>query len=103
MAEIISRSDEIIERLKEEGKVEIIQITGEEMDEFMENWTVNKKDKIEKILIDLWDSIYMTIPDNYEDIVQYVYEDVCEKVNPDIWDVTDVGVGFRRWVESNKK
>ena len=64
------------------------------------NWTVEKKDAIEEILINMWAIIGMTIPDNYEDVVQYVYEDVCENTNNVHWNETDVMKAFRHWIES---
>ncbi len=69
----------------------------------MENWTVEKKDCIESILIDMWASIGMDIPDNYEDIVQDCYEDVCETADPIDWSNGDVTIAFRRWIENQSK
>ena len=69
----------------------------------MENWTVEKKDCIESILIDMWASIGMDIPDNYEDIVQDCYEDVCETADPIDWSNGDVAIAFRRWIENQSK
>lgn len=66
----------------------------------MKNWTVEKKDEIEKSLISIWTSIGMDVPENFEDIVQYVYEDVCETADPVEWNNSDVVIGFRRWIES---
>lgn len=66
----------------------------------LKNWSVEKKDEIEKILINLWKSIGMDIPSNYEDIVQYCYEDVCETACPLNWHDGDVVIAFRRWIES---
>lgn len=66
----------------------------------VENWTVEKKDEIERILIDMWAIIRMDIPSNYEDIVQYCYEDVCTVADPIEWHDGDVAIAFRRWVES---
>lgn len=66
----------------------------------VKNWTVEKKDEIERILINMWTNIGMDIPDNYEDIVQYVYEDVCETADPMNWNNSDVVIGFRGWIES---
>jgi hypothetical protein len=66
------------------------------------NWTVEKKDEIERILINKWACIGMDIPDNYEDIVQDCYEDVCETADPIDWNDADVIIAFRRWVEKNK-
>lgn len=66
----------------------------------LENWTVEKKDEIERILIDMWASLGMDTPSNYEDIVQDCYEDVCETADPIEWHDGDVAIAFRRWVES---
>lgn len=67
----------------------------------MKNWTVEKKDSIESMLINMFASIGMDIPANYEDIVQYCYEDVCETADPENWHSGDVAIAFRRWIESN--
>jgi hypothetical protein len=45
----------------------------------------------------------MDIPSNYEDIVQYCYEDVCETADPENWHSGDVAIAFRRWVEDQNK
>lgn len=67
------------------------------------NWTVEKKDEIETILIDMWSISGMTIPDNYEDIVQFCYENICETVNVYHWNNVDVAIAFRRWIENQSK
>jgi hypothetical protein len=64
------------------------------------NWTTIKKDEIETILIDMWNSIGMDTPSNFEDIVQDCYEDVCETADPETWHSGDVAIAFRRWIES---
>jgi isopropylmalate/homocitrate/citramalate synthase len=64
------------------------------------NWTVEKKDEIEKTFINLLASIGMDVPSNFEDIVQHIYEDVCETADPVNWSQGDVVIGFRRWIES---
>lgn len=58
------------------------------------------KDEIEKILIIKWNQFGMDIPDNFEDIVQFCYEDVLETADPINWHEGDVSIAFRRWVES---
>jgi len=65
----------------------------------MENWTVEKKDNIESILINKWALIGMDVPSNFEDIVQFCYEDVCETADPENWSFGDVSIAFRRWIE----
>jgi hypothetical protein len=66
----------------------------------VKNWTVEKKDAIETMLIDLWASIGMGIPDNFDVIVQDCYEDVCECADPVNWHSGDVAIAFRRWIEA---
>ncbi len=58
------------------------------------------KDDIETIFINLIDRMEMIIPDNCEDIVQYIYEDVLETADPINWSEDDVVIGFRKWIES---
>jgi len=69
----------------------------------VKNWTVEKKDEIESILIGMWAGLGMDIPDNYEDIVQDCYEDVCETADPIHWSNADVAIAFRRWIEAQAK
>ncbi len=68
----------------------------------MKNWSVEKKDFIEQEFIRIITSIGMNIPDNYEDIVQYIYEDVCETADENNWNEDDIVIGFRRWIESKQ-
>ena len=64
------------------------------------NWSVEKKDSIEFKLIEMWKNMGMDIPENYEDIVQFCYEDVCETAHPMNWNDSDVTIAFRRWIEA---
>jgi hypothetical protein len=68
-----------------------------------QNWSVEKKDEIEKIFINLITSIGMDIPNNFEEIVQDIYEDVCETADPINWSDGDVAIGFRRWIENQTR
>lgn len=65
----------------------------------VKQWTVEKKDEIERILINMWATLSMDIPSNFEDIVQDCYEDVCETADPVNWSDGDVAIAFRRWIE----
>ena len=69
----------------------------------IKNFTVEKKDTIEEILIEMWAKIGMGIPDNYEDIVQFCYEDVCETADLVEWHSGDVAIAFRRWIEAQSE
>lgn len=77
-----------------------IFVHGKYIERVIMNWTVEKKDEIEEILFDLFVRVGMDIPDNYEDIVQFCYEDVCETADPIDWNNDDVLIAFRRFIES---
>lgn len=66
-------------------------------------YSVQKKDAIETILIDMWGRIGIDIPSNYEDITQYCYEDVCDAADYEHWHDGDVAIAFRRWIENQDK
>lgn len=61
--------------------------------------TVACKDMVEYYLINLFNTMGMDIPENYEDIVQDCYEDVMETADAEKWHSGDVTIAFRRWIE----
>lgn len=65
-----------------------------------QNWSVEKKDEIETRFINIITKIGMDIPNNFEEIVQDIYEDVCQTADTDNWNDDDIVIGFRRWIES---
>jgi len=66
--------------------------------------SISKKDQIESMLISIvFASIGMDIPSNYEDIVQFCYEDVCDTADKNNWHSGDVIIAFRRWIEDQAK
>ena len=67
--------------------------------ENIKNLTIEKKDSIKRILIDMWTTIGIDIPSNHDEIVQDCYEDVCETADPENWHSGDVAIAFRRWIE----
>lgn len=69
----------------------------------MKNWTIEKKDEIERMLIEKWKQLGMGIPDNFETVVQFCYEDVCETADPENWHDGDIAIAFRRWIEAQSK
>ncbi len=69
----------------------------------VKQWSVEKKDQIEKMLITMWAALGMDIPSNFEDIVQYCYEDICETADLENWSDGDVVIAFRRWIEDQHK
>jgi hypothetical protein len=64
---------------------------------------VKKKKEIELRLINLITKIGMDIPENFEEIVQFIFEDVCETADPINWSDGDIAIGFRRWIESKSE
>jgi hypothetical protein len=59
-----------------------------------------KLNAVRNILHLLWHNIGMDAPENHEEIVQYVLEDVNECADPDEWHSGDVAIAFRRWIEA---
>lgn len=46
-------------------------------------------------------NITMNVPENHEEIVDFIYKDIFESADVDNWiDSNDVIIGFRRWIES---
>ena len=89
-----------------EAGVEFEEYVDEEtevsMDVDVSPYSVEKKDEIEKIFIDQITRFGIDVPDNFEEIVQFIYEDVCETADPVDWNDDDVRIGFRRWIENRK-
>jgi hypothetical protein len=81
---------------------EITNLLEERMEQHSKLLATKKKDKIEKMLIDIWTSIGMDIPNNFEDIVQFCYEDVCDTADAENWHRGDVVIAFRRWIEGER-
>ena len=62
-----------------------------------------KKNEIYGLLIDNFHRMNMETPSNFDEIVDFVYDDVdasADKVN---WTDMDVIIAFRRWIESKTK
>jgi hypothetical protein len=78
-----------------------IFVHGKYVERVIMNWTVEKKDEIETILIDMFVRIGIQTPSNYEDIVQFCYEDVCETADPIDWNNDDVLIAFKRFIEKD--
>ena len=103
------RTDKVLKTVqdcKDEALAEIEAGVLNESKVFMEAvvspYHVEKRDEIEKIFIDQMAVFGIDLPENYEEIVQFIYEDVCETADPVNWTSEDVRIGFRRWIESQK-
>jgi hypothetical protein len=60
----------------------------------------NVKDEIERDLINLYvHKIGIDIPENHEDITQYVYEYILDVVGVGNYSDQDIAIGFRQWIE----
>ena len=53
------------------------------------------------MLIDLFDRIGIDTPSNFDDILEFVYNDVDETADPTEWHSGDVAIAFRRWIEKD--
>lgn len=65
-----------------------------------DNVDYKKRLNIENILMKLWAEMFLSIPKNYDEIIEYVYNDVCECADINDWNSNDILIGFRRWIES---
>ena len=65
----------------------------------VEDWGINKRIEIRNKIIKLLSSLGMDMPNNLTDIVDFVYNDVCETANQTDWSDADVVIGLRRWME----
>ena len=61
-----------------------------------------KKEEITSMLIDIFDRINIDTPNNFDEILEFVYNDVCETADPVNWHDGDVAIAFRRWIEHEK-
>jgi hypothetical protein len=58
-----------------------------------------KKEEITSMLIDIFDRINIDTPNNFNEILEFVYDDVCETADPVGWHDGDVAIAFRRWIQ----
>ena len=59
-----------------------------------------KKEEVTSQLIDLFDRIGIDMPSNFDEILEFVYNDVDETADKENWHSGDVAIAFRRWIES---
>lgn len=62
-----------------------------------------KKEEIISMLIDIFDTIGIDTPSNFDKIAEFVYNDVCDTADPINWHSGDVAIGFRRWIEAQSE
>ena len=60
-----------------------------------------KRIQIAEELVDIFDRINIDTPNNFDDVLDFVVEDVEEKRRRKR--DSDVAIAFRRWIESNQK
>jgi len=58
-------------------------------------------EEIAEMLIDIFDRIDIDIPNNFNEILEFVANDVEETADKENWHDGYVAIGFRRWIESN--
>ena len=61
---------------------------------------MDKKNVIALMLIDIFDKINIVTPSNFDEILEFVIEDVDASADKDNWHDGDVSIAFRRWIES---
>ena len=63
---------------------------------------MSKEREITEMLIDIFDRINIDTPSNFDDILEFVVEDVEETADKENWHDGDVAIAFRRWIELNQ-
>ena len=64
-----------------------------------EEENLNKKDKLETRFINMITNIGMGVPDNFEDVVQFIYEYILDLPESN-WGDEDIAMGLQLWIES---
>lgn len=59
-----------------------------------------KKRQIGLVFHHVISNIGMDKPSNFDEIVDFIFHDVCETADEENWNSDDVVIGFRRWIES---
>ena len=99
--------EEAIEDCREEDGEQVIPCT--ELPEDLQQLVINQLKKqddewkcyeVELILLDTLGSIGMDKPSNFDSIVQYCFEDICETADADDWNNSDVVIALRRFIEN---
>jgi len=98
---------EAIEDCKEEDGEQVIHYT--ELPEDLQQLVINqlkkqddewKRYEVELILLDILGGIGMDKPSNFDSIVQYCFDDICETADADDWNISDVAIALRRFIEN---
>lgn len=58
-----------------------------------------KKGDVERCVFIVWHTLGIDTPANHDEIVDFIYRDVCETADPIDWNQDDVDIAFRRWIE----
>jgi len=64
---------------------------------------MDKRQEIVSMVIDIFDRVNIDMPSNFDEIAEFIYDDVNETADPTDWHNGDVAIAFRRWIESNQK
>jgi len=64
---------------------------------------MSKQEEITSMLIDIFGRINIDTPSNFDDILDFVVEDVDAAADKENWHDGDVAISFRRWIELNQK
>jgi len=58
-------------------------------------------ESVEPMVEEIYKHIGIDRPENHENIVEFVRNDIEETADPDEWHSGDVAIAFRRFLESN--
>lgn len=61
--------------------------------------SLRKRTEIASMLIDIFDRIEIPAPSNFDEILDYVVDDVELNADKEDWNEGDVAIAFGRWME----
>ena len=65
-----------------------------------QNVALRKKQEIADMLIDIFDRILIEVPNNFDEILNFVVDDVNERADKIHWNDGDVAFSFKKYIES---
>lgn len=69
----------------------------------MSKFTEEGQEYIANYFLQLLAGMGMDKPHNFDEIVDYIVNDMEETTEPNDWNTDDIIIGFRRWIESQSK
>ena len=93
-------TEEQLDLLKDEFDMLLIEHGDEKLPIINHLFHYGKKSLITSMLIDIFDRINIDVPSNFDEILEFVVDDVEASADKENWHDGDVAIAFRRYIES---